>query len=207
MEDPNPFYHKLQNSKNILLVKDDVGKPKKTVRDLPATEHFYGSSLKKDKEGAGEVISSWHEHKPTEILTFEKDFKRLNKLSLNQKMTTPKQVTDFVKNSELKLRERKEISIDKPAQNFRSLSNGYFGAPNKPSTPIDLVVSHGYGNEAARDNVRIYQDNLQRRVQKPRSVLKESVRNATPEDKKLFKMKKFQLIGSKICSGISNMNS
>jgi hypothetical protein len=201
MEEANPFYHKLQNSKNILLVRDDVGKAKRGVRDLPGSDHFFGSSLKKDIEGAGEIISSWQEHKPTEVVSGEKDFKRLNKLTLNQKMTTPKQVSQFVKNSDLKIQERRGST--KPVSNFRSLSNGYFGVPNKPGTPIDQVVSHGFGNEAAIENSRIYQSNFSRPQQKPRSVFKETDQNRTPEEKKVFKMKKFQFVGAKICSGIS----
>ena len=97
MDPSHPFYQKLQNSKNILLVRDAIGKAKSCVRDLPGEQHYYGAKLRKDQEGAGAVISSWHVHKATSDQLTEKDFKTLNKLSLNNKLITPKQVSNFVK--------------------------------------------------------------------------------------------------------------
>lgn len=40
-------------TKNLLLIKDDVGKAKPTCRDLPHKKHFYGKAETKDLEGAG----------------------------------------------------------------------------------------------------------------------------------------------------------
>ena len=56
------FYERLQHSKNVLLVKDDVGKPKACVRTLPNQDHAYGYKAKPDPEGAGALLSSWKEH-------------------------------------------------------------------------------------------------------------------------------------------------
>lgn len=42
-----------KHTKNYLLLKDDVGRPKPTTRDLPTYQHAYGHSAIPDKEGVG----------------------------------------------------------------------------------------------------------------------------------------------------------
>ena len=43
-----------KNSKNYLLVKDDIGRAKPSVRDLPDYKHTYGHAAIPDKEGVGQ---------------------------------------------------------------------------------------------------------------------------------------------------------
>lgn len=195
MDQEHPFYQKLQNSNNVLLVKDDVGKPKKCVRDLPTGDHSYGSKLRKDVEGAGAVISSWQLHKPTSENITEKDFKRLNKLSLNNKLITPKQVSEFVKNNDIRIKDKRQ-KYEK--EQSLTMATEYFGVPNKPGTPIDKVVSNGYGNIAATEQRKIYESSLQPRPVKQKSSPRVTDRSPTIEEKKEFKMKKFQQVESRI---------
>ena len=196
MDQNHPFYQKLQNSKNVLLVKDDIGRPKASVRDLPGNEHFYGSKPKPDKEGAGALISSWQEHNPTKKEVKQKDFKLLNKMSLDNKLTSPKEVTNFVKDHNVKVKE-KRVKLQKTNE---VPTDTYFGVPNKPSTPIDEVVRFGYGNQAAADIRRVYEANLSEpAVRSKQSVqVSESKKSKTEEEKKEFKLKKFQNIESKV---------
>ena len=193
MDANHPFYQKLQNSNNILLVKDDVGKAKKSVRDLPSGEHCYGSKLKKDSESAGAVISSWQEHRPTLENLAEKDFKKLNKMSLENKLITPKQVSHFVKENDVRIKEKKtgkDLS--------KNIPDEYFGVPNKPGTPIDKVVSNGYGNLAATEKKKAYEASLQNKPTKQKDTSRIPEKSPTPEEKKEFKMKKFQSVQSKL---------
>ena len=187
MDESHPFYQKLQNSKNILLVRDDVGKAKSCVRDLPHSEHFYGSKLKKDKEGVGAVISSWHEHTPTTDTITEKDFQKLNKMSLDNKLITPKQVSDFVKLNDVRVN-KKQHKANKEQHSGPQLD--YFGMPNHPGTPMDKVVSFGYGNTAADEAKKIYQDSMP------------SKRSKQVQEKKEFKMKRFQNVESKFKNSV-----
>ena len=156
--DPNhPFYQKLQQSKNILLVKDQVGKAKVCVRDLPNQNHSYGAKPKPDKEGAGALLSSWQEHQPTRKEATQKDFKLLNKMSLDNKLTSAKEVTNFVKENDVKVKEKK----GKAHKEHEIVSNEeFFGVPNKPGTPIGEIVMFGYGNKAAEDIRKTYQEQL-----------------------------------------------
>jgi hypothetical protein len=39
---------------NYLLIKDDIGKPKPSVRELPQYGHSYGYKCRPDKEGVGQ---------------------------------------------------------------------------------------------------------------------------------------------------------
>ncbi len=41
------------NTHNYLLIKDDVGKSKPSVRQLPQGGHSYGYKCRPDKEGVG----------------------------------------------------------------------------------------------------------------------------------------------------------
>lgn len=45
----------LGKKKNVLLVKDDVGKPKPVTRKMPAEGFTFGRAETKDNEGAGMV--------------------------------------------------------------------------------------------------------------------------------------------------------
>ena len=205
MDQNHPFYQKLQNSKNVLLVKDDIGKPKASVRTLPGNEHFYGSKPRPDKEGAGALISSWQEHNPTKKEVQQKDFKLLNKMSLDNKLTSPKEVTNFVKDHNVKVKEKRfklHKTNDVP-------TNSYFGVPNKPSTPIEEVVQFGYGNQATADIRRVYETNLSHPSGRPKPPAHPSeVKKPKPEEvKKEFKLKKFQNIDSKVKSIVSSSKS
>ena len=66
-EPGHSFYEKLHKTRNFLLVRDDVGKPKLCVRDLPVEGHVYGFQPRKDAEGAGKLISSWQEHQASPV--------------------------------------------------------------------------------------------------------------------------------------------
>lgn len=201
MDPLHPFYQKLQNSKNILLVKDDVGKAKQSVRELPNSNYSYGSKFKKDYEGAGAIISSWQVHNPTTHIETEKDFRKLNRMSLNQKQITPKQVSEFVKQNDIKVKEKRYKK--NTTEGYRSFSGEYFGLRNKPSTPMDMVVCYGYGNDAAEEKRKAYEEKLNvnnKPISRPRAV-KNSEKIESPVSKKDFKMKKFQMVGSKIAKG------
>lgn len=196
MDQAHPFYQKLQNSKNVLLVKDDVGRPKATVRNLPSSEHFYGAKPKPDKEGAGALISSWQEHNPTKKESKQKDFKLLNKMSLENKLTSAKEVANFVKENNVKVKE-KRIKLNKGCDVPKDIN---FGVPNKPGTPIEEIVCFGYGNHAAEEIRRTYEANLSNKPVKPKQALESiEVKKAQPdEEKKEFKLKKFQNVESKV---------
>ena len=52
----------MHQRRNILLVKDDVGKAKPCVNRLPPAGFVYGKPDYKNEHGAGVVTSQWHMH-------------------------------------------------------------------------------------------------------------------------------------------------
>mmetsp|Transcript_103858 Transcript_103858/g.290821 ORF Transcript_103858/g.290821 Transcript_103858/m.290821 type:complete len:155 (-) Transcript_103858:347-811(-) len=73
-----------RRSRNALLVKDDIGRAKPTVYDLPSQDFTYGWADMPDAEGAGEIMHSWARHIPTARPGEVQDFRKLNKLSAQQ---------------------------------------------------------------------------------------------------------------------------
>lgn len=88
----------MRDTKNVLLVKDDVGKGKPTTRDLPTGAFAYGKSAGHDPEGASEgsfpissvVTRSWKMSKNSKDVMPEKDFKRLNAVCVHKKAVKAK---------------------------------------------------------------------------------------------------------------------
>ncbi len=86
---------KIINKKNLLLVKDDVGKAKPATRDLPPDGFTFGRADRRDQENAGVVTSSWKLHEQSRPKDPERDFKKLNKMSIKQGIIDAKQQKEF----------------------------------------------------------------------------------------------------------------
>eukprot|EP01017_Pseudomicrothorax_dubius_P002268 TRINITY_DN10009_c0_g1_i1.p1 TRINITY_DN10009_c0_g1~~TRINITY_DN10009_c0_g1_i1.p1 ORF type:complete len:224 (+),score=55.51 TRINITY_DN10009_c0_g1_i1:42-713(+) len=139
---------------NVLLTKDDVGKSKPTTRKLPPDTFVYGKKLDMTQEGAKEVSGSWAFHQRSLDTPGQVDFKLMNKLSLQAGLRTSKEFGKFRQHNEVLLpvnRGRKDVKIFLPDDEFR------YGVPNRPSTPIDKVMSMGYAEEAQYELDQIYQ--------------------------------------------------
>jgi hypothetical protein len=52
-------------TKNLLIIKDDVGKAKPSVRKLPSYGHSFGYAPQPDKEGVGQLLTNWTPHQQT----------------------------------------------------------------------------------------------------------------------------------------------
>ena len=52
----------IKPTSNYMLVKDDVGKAKPTVRDLPQFGFTYGKPPPEHEEGVGALTSKWQFH-------------------------------------------------------------------------------------------------------------------------------------------------
>ena len=72
---------KIITKSNILLVKDDVGKAKPATFKLPQGR-TYGKPEDRTAEGAGAIVSSWKDSKPSVMpkSIIPMDFKKLNKV-------------------------------------------------------------------------------------------------------------------------------
>lgn len=94
----------LKDTKNALLVKDDVGRSKPVTRDLPPEGFAFGKADAKDAEGVAEgnlqptflVTRSWQFHDHSSDIVPEKNFKKLNAMCVKKKALNPK-VYDNIK--------------------------------------------------------------------------------------------------------------
>ena len=176
-EEGHYHYEKLQKSKNVLLVKDDVGRPKACVRYLPPGNHAYGYKAKPDAEGAGSLLTSWNVHKPSMPAKPGKDFQKLNR----------------------PVKRREEA---KPKLGGSARMQEQYGIKNKPSTPIDQVISNEFGNLATLEKHEVYQcinsrnpESIQKAPNEPKT---KSPQAAKEENKGMFKLKKFSKVGPRV---------
>jgi hypothetical protein len=86
---------KVINRKNLLLVKDDVGKSKPATRDLPPEGFTFGKADRRDHESAGIVTSSWKMHEQSKPGVAERDFMKLNKMGIKNGIIDAKEQKDF----------------------------------------------------------------------------------------------------------------
>jgi hypothetical protein len=63
-------------------MKDGIGCSKPTTYALPKGEFTYGKALARDREGAKEVSMTWKFHQESKDKDPNRDFTKLNKLSL-----------------------------------------------------------------------------------------------------------------------------
>ena len=193
----NNFLTYLQTSKNILLVRNSLGKPKPSIRNLPNEEFCYGKRLEENEADVAKLVSSWNVHKSSTTPRPEKDFKKLNIASIAKRVYNSPQQSKFRLNTDIRLKS--------PSPKAKIIvPNLVFGSENKPSTPIKAVLSNFYGKYAAdnssacdyspKSSTRIPQNKSTRGFDKRTEAIKHSLESPT---KSYFKLKKFAKVPSK----------
>jgi len=79
------------------MIKPVVGKVKSPAYALPENDHVYGIESKLDKEGAGEVVTSWATSKPSEPPCSQKSFPATNREALKNGCLTSKAQREYGK--------------------------------------------------------------------------------------------------------------
>lgn len=184
------FYSKIQNTRNCLIIKDDVGKSKPNTRNLPSKDFSYGIHISRDQENAGAVISAWTENvrKPKKLL--DQDFKKLNIMSIAKKQVTAPQQRVFRKTVN-----SRRFSSEEPKYIFE-IPDHVYGMPLRPSTPIKAVIGNFYGLQAVEDKHFAY-STKEKSPNRRRFFAENSKKSHFDEQKNIFKMKKFLKIRAK----------
>jgi len=193
------FYEKLNLSGNVLLQKDDVGKAKPGTRKLPPSEWAYGLPDKKDIEGVREcklhaVTYLWKEHQQTEESVPDRDFRKLNKMSLGQRCTSAKAQREYRKHNEAYMTQAKgrlaKASAPFPVQ--------IFGIPSLRSDPMKLVLNNTYANIAEEEMGSLYSTRLsgQKRGTRGSTSISPNRKPSRelPAPKEVFKMRRFKQV-------------
>jgi len=193
-----------------LIGKSDIGKTKAPLYQLPHADFTYGAPSGDQPEGVKEVTSSWKVHTPTKAAVQKKNFKSLNKMSVNFGLSTAKNFRQVANANEKRLVPNvgtKLVALVLPGEEF------VFGQPNRPSTPMQAVVSHNYGNVAAKQTEDIYrtrvaetyvQADTRPKTTKTVQLAMETTAkkigelNSYGSESNLYKMKKFQVAKTKL---------
>lgn len=197
------FFERLQESKNVLLMKDEIGKPKPSIHSLPGTDFRYGKPEAKDSEGVYErnsyaVTHHWQVHTPTRPADPEKDYQRLNAMSVAQRLVKPRAMAEFRKRADVKV-QRREGTLPKAP---KLPANIRFGVPSEASDSMKEIMTNGYGNAAAAQlRLNYLQERKEKNAVKPRthSLPLAKARSAQLQQS-LFKLSKFQQVPSRVHS-------
>jgi len=136
-------------SRNAVLVKDDVGKAKPTIYDLPPQEHAFGRSEIPDMEGAREVTMNWAAHVPRPKPGLKgQDFKLINKMASRSKIGNAKQLAEFRRSNDFPLAQPGPAAGPAPKVIPSDVIPAFaYGRKSRPSTPISHVVQGRYAAE------------------------------------------------------------
>jgi len=202
-----------QMSKNAILVKDDVGKARPTVYDLPHEAHAYGRAEMPDLEGAREVTMNWAAHVPrAKPGPSGQDFKLINKMATRSKVANAKDLAEFRRAGDFPLTTAGPAGVLPKVIPSDVIPSFAYGRKSRPSTPIASVVGGHYAAEyedALDMNYKQYDQD-----QGPPGPRKVKLTKATTarisdartrramensqEFKEPFKMKKFSKVSSRL---------
>jgi len=200
-------------SKNVILVRDDVGKAKATCYDLPHQAFAYGRSEPADLEGAREVTMHWAAHvprpKPGENC---QDFRKLNRMAAKANVPNAVELAAFKRQHDVKLIPPAPVGAQPKVIPSDVIPSFAYGRKSRPSTPINAVVGYQYSAEYEEALANCY---VQYQAQADQSVAKTTVRltkasraliqgskkdranTVVEEPKPLFKLSKFNKVSSR----------
>lgn len=202
------------NSRNCMLVKDDVGKAKPSVYNLPPEGHAFGRSDPADLEGAREVTMHWASHVPRSQSGPEcQDFKKINKSAAKSGVANARQLVEFRKSNDIKLIPQGPAGCLPKVIPSDVIPSFAYGRKSRPSTPIASVVGGHYASEyeeALDSQYRKYADeadmpNGKRRIKLTKAttdrIMQARSRRSLGEAmeiKEPFKLTKFKKVPSRL---------
>ncbi|KAJ3368320.1 hypothetical protein HDU91_000676 [Kappamyces sp. JEL0680] len=153
-------YKKSHKQHNPLLVKGAVGKIRPTVYDLPGEDHIYGKAVVRDPlENAATVIHHWNIKATSKETVPALDYITMNRNSARLGLNSPKEIRKFRKDHPVRRKEG-----DQSMYKAEGVGNGAFtrskaplpsdknslftyGKPNRPSTPVALLMTDRFQQE------------------------------------------------------------
>jgi hypothetical protein len=132
-------------STNPVLVKDDVGRAKKSCYDLPHESHAFGKAEPADMEGAREVTMHWAAHVPhPKQDADQQDFRKINKMASKAKVINAKQLRDFKSGVDVKVLPPSAAGPPPKVIPSDVIPSFAYGRKSRPSTPIASVIGNQY---------------------------------------------------------------
>eukprot|EP00744_Colponema_vietnamica_P001204 GILI01002017.1.p1 GENE.GILI01002017.1~~GILI01002017.1.p1 ORF type:complete len:239 (+),score=74.02 GILI01002017.1:117-833(+) len=203
----------IKDSRNVLLIKDEVGKCRPTYYKLPGPEFTYGRAEQKANEGTKEALTNWAVSERNIGIQQNRDFRALNKMSVKDHCVSAKTVSEFRREHDVRLKNSTYVPPRRPLPS-QTDDNFRYGKPSKPSTPIAAIVSHEYAREAEERQIEQYlrtegQKYVVGRIPNPKPtkaseghrLAHEATVKAQQEElvaKKPFKLQKFENVPSRV---------
>merc|ERR1711865_1105652 len=135
-------------TKNVMLVKEEIGKAKATCFDLPHEAFAYGRAEPADLEGAREVTMHWAAHvprpKPGDNV---QDFRKLNKMAARANVANAVDLADFKRERDVRLVPAAPVGAQPKVIPSDVIPSFAYGRKSRPSTPINAVVGYQYAAE------------------------------------------------------------
>ncbi|KAJ3187630.1 hypothetical protein HK101_009286 [Irineochytrium annulatum] len=158
---------------NPLLVRDEVGKARPSVFDLPGQHHIYGKLIERDpEETTAQVLQHWNVRASTQKTVAALDYVTMNRQTVRQKIISPKEVREYhqshavrvkPESSGLSSRGLASGSVDGIGKEGGMREGGgrvgggplpsdgnkdfTYGKPTRPSTPVKKLMSDVYQRE------------------------------------------------------------
>jgi hypothetical protein len=196
---------------NPLIRRSEVGKSC-VHNDLPSlpADYTFGAPLKRDPEGAGEVMLSWQSHAtPThkKEYDFGRDFITLNRQSLGAGCLHPRDVADFRKTHEARIKPKTTTFLDKGVPDtIKRDKHHIYGAPSPDSEHVADLIQNRYELEwvveqkaRAETTQLVERENREkkRRSHSPTALVKRSTPSPAPHPKEFFTLKQFRDVPSR----------
>jgi len=204
---------RIRPKNNPLIHRSEVGKPS-FHNDLPPLpeDYTFGAPLKRDIEGAGDVMLTWHSHSPPPgkmSYDFGRDFITLNRRSVIQRCVNPKMVADYRKDHDARVKPK--VTGMKPLIAPPSVTSDpthAFGARSGESESVADLIQNRYEFEwVAEQKQRMERLERVRAKEKARSATrrrqtmhKPVVKAATPHPKEHFTLPQFKNVTSRFNS-------
>jgi len=201
-------------SRNAVLVKDDIGKAKPSIYDLPPEGFTYGRSEPADAEGAREVTMFWASHVPRPKPGPDcQDFRKLNRTAAKCGVRNARDLAEFRRHTDIKLVPPGPVGVLPKVIPSDVIPSFAYGSKSRPSTPITHVIGNQYATESEEAlalHYRVleeYQEKHEKRIVKLTKASKDRIHDARirmkewrnpQEPKEPFKLTKFKKVTSKL---------
>jgi len=195
---------------NPLIHRSEVGKPS-FHNDLPSLpeDYTFGAPLKRDVEGAGDVMLTWQSHAPSPSkmkYDFGRDFLSLNKQGVVKNCVSAKDVGDFRKSHDARIKPK--VSGKRPQIATPHItSNPYhvFGAHSGESESVADLIQNRWELEWVAEQKKRMEGleksrtkELERSSGRARMAMRSPVEKApTPHPKEYFTLPKFKDVKSR----------
>lgn len=195
--------------KNNLLIRKEIGRVRRTTYDLPQPAFIYGKSNRSDAVGAAETVGNWNYGNPASpsAMDARKDFIKMNKFASSSGCITAKNVAAFRRTTDFRIGEMRypKPGLDK-TRSFFPNKDTVFGKPGERNANMANIMNNHYQRKYIEER-RVLQRETALNIQKMNlksSSFKHTkaslghTKVAHPPAEKLFKLKKYDSVKSRI---------